>query len=345
MGDLDDDTRLSYRPPNMAPGWVSALLACAPNVLTRRSPVCMSPCCCVGDWMLHAIRDGADNPSPRDMVQRTLGVAATCTWAISDPPVVTQVDVRTDQDVFLDTMLARSHPGCPGFLRGVWWMRDNVANERFVTFEDAEWHSPLFGRKTLKTNWTRDATAHGAALLWFNSMSVTTPIPIEVSPDAKWIKITGNNAWIYVVQPGEEFRYPDDWWDTAQRGQVAAEHGDLVRVTFDKDISSPDSLRGSTGMPFATPMNYQYAIKRVAYHTPDGAITSTPAWAEYIRRCTLQPERSPGCGGCCLLNLLVCGGREALATMFFVENPSQLVVYATQHPDERPDSGQFQMAR
>jgi hypothetical protein len=31
--------------------------------------------------------------------------------------------------------------------------------------------------------------------------------------------------------------------------------------------------------------------------------------------------------------------------MFFAENPQQLVVYAAQHPDERPNAGQFQMAR
>ena len=55
------------------------------------------------------------------------------------------------QDVYLSNpdewflkMLEAPKDGdfCPDFLRGIWWMQDNIANETVVSLESAQWGRP-----------------------------------------------------------------------------------------------------------------------------------------------------------------------------------------------------------
>ena len=55
------------------------------------------------------------------------------------------------QDVYLSNpdewflkMLEAPKDGdfCPDFLRGIWWMQDNIANETVVSLESAHWGRP-----------------------------------------------------------------------------------------------------------------------------------------------------------------------------------------------------------
>jgi hypothetical protein len=135
-------------------------------------------------------------------------------------------NVLEDPDTFFKTMLEVENPLCPKKLKGVWWMRDNIANERFATFQvgtlpirlstyclltllhycasvvhywelffakDGNWVNPRLGFKTLNTNWSRNATYFGGGLAFAMGTTLADFMNIELSPTENWIRINGGN--------------------------------------------------------------------------------------------------------------------------------------------------------
>jgi hypothetical protein len=255
--------------------WTTLLQALAPSMdaelhlryTDMRSGVRCVPQSYARSVLLDAIRGDDANPTRSMMTWYTIRPTA-------HERVVTCVDLsnKTDAEECLRAMLGVKHPHCPGFLLGVWWWTGGSGSTRLVTFQDGVWTSPSMGYKTPKTNWARDATLCGAVQLWCQSTSRAHPMLLDVSPDARWIKLTGNNQWLYVVQPEETVR------TDGVENQTVATHGDLVHMQFDNDDDPPAPLRGVTGVPFQRRMLEQHVLHRVAYMDPHHGLSTTEHW-------------------------------------------------------------------
>jgi hypothetical protein len=239
--------------------------------------------------------------------------------------------VLEDPDTFFKTMLEVENPLCPKKLKGVWWMRDNIANERFATFQDGNWVNPRLGFKTMNTNWSRNATYFGAGLTFAFGTTLADFMNIELSPTENWIRINGGN-WMYYMNEGEEpMKYPEDWWEPELRGKAAVVPGDICRLSYDvpsdkRAFNVPvDKMKGDKA--------YQYVVKRVCY-MENGKLVYTPAFEEFKERASRPfnaTSPKPACCGSCMFNL----NKEQLARVYQYEGPEQVVVYASKHPDLR----------
>ena len=289
----------SYQPPQLSPGFLNNYLKLC-NISTHRTPLCK----CLVPCLISCI-----STKKRLSIPEML-----CHYG--DGQGVSQVNMLEDYDAFFREMLALENPLTPHHLKGVWWLKDNIAHERFVTFSDGNWLNPRLGFKTLKTNWSRNYSIQGAGLLWYNSSSKMYRQHIEISPNGKWILINGGN-WIRVLQEGETMRYPDDWWQVEKRGQIVGQAGDLCRINF-SEASNTQS-----------PITYQYIIKRLAYKEGN-TLTKTPAFQEYLQSCRNQPPIKPKCCGHTLLGL----EEKDIIQLYDYENPQQYIIYANQYPDQ-----------
>lgn len=288
-----------YQPPQLSPGFLKKYFKLC-NISTHRTPLCQ----CLEPCLISCI-SGTKRLDIQDML-------CHC----GNGQAVSRVNMLQEHDTFFQEMLAKEHPMTPNHLKGVWWLKDNIAHERFVTFSDGNWLNPRLGFKTLKTNWSRNQTIHGAGILWFNSSSQMYRLPIEISPNGKWILINSGN-WIRVLQEGETMRYPEDWWQPEKRGKIAGQAGDLCRINF-SEASNTQS-----------PMTYQYIIKRLAYKE-DNHIITTQAFQDYLQSCRNQPPIKPKCGGYTLLGL----NDTQIIQQYDYENPQQYIIYANQYPDQ-----------
>lgn len=183
----------------------------------------------------------------------------------------------TDPDDALIKMLtSRVSPHCPEFLKGVYWMRDNIAQEVLITLSDAEWTPEGdFGIKYARYNWTTNNTSFGgtwlAGKIHYHKLSV--------SPNKKWVQLGSMANWIYVVQPEDHFKLKDGTPVDFTAGD------ELMRIDWG------DGIADGTGE-----LQYQYRWQRIAYLDKDGKLVKTKFYDELKRRATM-PDSSVSC--CC----------------------------------------------
>lgn len=188
-------------------------------------------------------------------------------------------DLTRDGDIFLNKLLENESEKCPKYLRGVWWMQDNVVNERFLTFGDADWKTDKYAIKQMRYNWSHDNTCQGKTLsCLLNTLSLT--LKIEISDDNKWIAIQSISTKGWIGRIDEDIKYLNDWWEPDLRGTSGVKTDDLYRITYDEPLNRNSRLK------------YQYAMKLVAYKDTNGKLVKTENWNEYLRRCELKGDKN-----------------------------------------------------
>ncbi|CAE7360709.1 unnamed protein product [Symbiodinium natans] len=211
---------------------------------------------------------------------------------------------QISKDDWLPLMLERDNPHCPDFLRGIWWMKDNIANETLLTFQDAAWRPDgRFGTKDTGTNWSTGTNLLGSLLASIKKF----PAGFQVEPGAnpKWVGLTNGDDWIYVL--GEEDKGKLLYPDGTPVDFIVGE--DLLRVSV------------SGGDPY-TGVFYQYLVKRVAFKDCDGKVVKTQYFDELVERAT-----RPTVDGCCC-NLFLCTtSDEDYGVVYDSLDDTQLIVY------------------
>eukprot|EP00437_Effrenium_voratum_P043182 CAMPEP_0181466982 /NCGR_PEP_ID=MMETSP1110-20121109/36739_1 /TAXON_ID=174948 /ORGANISM="Symbiodinium sp., Strain CCMP421" /LENGTH=341 /DNA_ID=CAMNT_0023591785 /DNA_START=47 /DNA_END=1073 /DNA_ORIENTATION=+ len=210
----------------------------------------------------------------------------------------------SDADAWLGKMLQRDAPNCPDFLRGVWWMRDNVANETMLTFQDGEWRQDgRVGMKDAGTNWTTGTSMFGSLLAAIKRFPVT--FEIEPGENPKWMGLRNGDDWIYLL--GEE-----------DKGKLLYPDGSPVDF-----IPGLDLLRVSVpnGDPYGG-VFYQYLVRCIAFKDCDGNIVKTQYYDELKERSTRPTPQ-----GCCC-NLFLCNvSDEDYPNVYDALDDSQIVIY------------------
>lgn len=210
----------------------------------------------------------------------------------------------SDADAWLGKMLERDAYYCPDFLRGVWWMRDNVANETMLTFQDAAWRQDgRVGMKDAGTNWTTGTSMFGSLLAAVKRFPVT--FEIEPGENPKWMGLRNGDDWIYLL--GEE-----------DKGKLLYPDGSPVDF-----IPGLDLLRVSVpnGDPYGG-VFYQYLVRCIAFKDCDGNIVKTQYYDEIKERATRPTPQ-----GCCC-NLFLCNvSDEDYPNVYDALDDSQIVIY------------------
>ncbi|CAK8985385.1 unnamed protein product [Durusdinium trenchii] len=172
---------------------------------------------------------------------------------------------------------------CPEFLRGVWWMKDNIANETCVSLESGHWNEAgTEGWKLCSVNWTTGSNWFGSLLLSWNMWKARKGIhaDIQISVDQKWIALTKDD-YIYVLGP------EDKMVDAEGRTYPFVPGLDMLRITFPEG----DPKQG---------LFYQYMMRKVAQKGSDGEVVKTPAYQALLER-----VQRPTMEGCCC-NFFLC---------------------------------------
>ena len=152
--------------------------------------------------------------------------------------------ISDDSGALIDKML-RPHPesaNVPEALRNkLLWTENNVAPETLISFNRWAWRSQteegrVIGLGNLTYDWTAHPTCFGLGFTYFLKNRFAN---VQQSPDGKWlllttfsdpsVKGTVNHIFIYVVQPGDEFK------DTDGNVLEHVQPGDTVRLTWDGD--------------------------------------------------------------------------------------------------------------
>ena len=186
------------------------------------------------------------------------------------------IDVKCDADIFLNKLLENENKNCPDFLKGVWWMKDNIINERFITFSDANWNNN-YAIKYMKNNWTQDNTCQGSIL---SCLLGCIPLKMELEYLDNWISIkyASTTAWMYIID--EDIKYTNDWWEPELRNTIVGQKGDLMRITYENNLDINSKIK------------YQYILKKVAYKNNSGNLIKTKNWGEYLSRCDLKKHKN-----------------------------------------------------
>jgi len=182
----------------------------------------------------------------------------------------------SEPDAWFSRMLEEKNPNMPEFMKGLYWMEDNVAPEVIMTFQSMDWREGgMQGYILPKYNWTNDVSCWGTCCTFTNCTgSPGVAWPFTFSPDRKFLNI--NPQWIYVMQPGDQIHRPDGT-------PVEFEPGDMMRMAFN------DNTDPSSGL------TYQYLVRRVAYMDGSGNLIKTKAYEELKRRALMpEPERKRG---------------------------------------------------
>eukprot|EP00928_Gymnodinium_smaydae_P004412 TRINITY_DN11503_c1_g4_i1.p1 TRINITY_DN11503_c1_g4~~TRINITY_DN11503_c1_g4_i1.p1 ORF type:complete len:326 (-),score=45.68 TRINITY_DN11503_c1_g4_i1:121-1098(-) len=257
---LKGDYFREFFPFPCCPKWKAWYMNC--NWYLHRSPLCRQPALpCCGLQMC---------------------MASCCNPTYNVVPLA-------DADHMFRKMLSVCHPECPDFLRGVWWMKDNIAAEVLLTFQDAQWSSGTYAEKRNCYNWTRDPTLFGTVLQTFTSM--TNPfLSFEISPDGKWIAIQEQSSanlaamWMYVIQPGDKFVLSDG-------SNLEVEPGDMMRVNYENPLDPRSRIK------------YQYIVRRVAILDDSGKLVKTRGYDQLLQQASKQPAHRGVCCDYCLFNL------------------------------------------
>ena len=142
---LDKVNTPDYRPKQFTEGYLSTFSKLL-NIHTRRSPLGMTFPCCIAPCLISCISTSESLSIPKLL----------CNCGNGDKIDVVNLLDESQASSFFENMLANENPSTPEALKGVWWLKDNIAHERFVTLSDTDWVHPRLGFKSLKTNWTRD---------------------------------------------------------------------------------------------------------------------------------------------------------------------------------------------
>jgi len=168
---------------------------------------------------------------------------------------------------------------CPEFLRGVWWMKDNVANENLVSLESARWEfNGTVGWKYGFVNWTTGSSWGGSLLLYLKKYAAMV-LQIDTLKK-KWVSFS-HDDYIYILGPEDRLFDPEGKEVPFIPGE------DLLRITW----AEGDPKKG---------VFYQYIMRRVAYKDKDGKLVKTPRYDELLERV----KRPTVEGACC--NFFLC---------------------------------------
>jgi len=169
-------------------------------------------------------------------------------------------------------LVGQDHTHCPEFLKGVWWMRDNIANETIVTFQDIKWDTKLspsgniVGWKATRLNWSTGSN------LWGTIASELKPrwarFEIENTEHPKWIGLSGDD-FIYIL--GEE-----------DKGKLVHPDGSPVDFVVGEDMMRISCCRGSP----KEGIFYQYLVRRIATQDSAGNIVLGKNYEELLDRAT-----------------------------------------------------------
>lgn len=278
---------LVYDPPQKKrPFWALSNL----NLFTPRSPIGVGFPCCVAESVRARMRsEGHD-------VQHAY---------ISKP------------DEWFLKMLEPPAEGnhCPELLRGVWWMKDNVANETLLSFESAHWGSPGtkmegVGIKHVFKNWSKGSSMWGSMLARSHEEMFGV---FKISPNLQWINLDMDN-WIYILQAGDKLV------DPSGKPVPFTPGDDLLRVTW----NDQDPKKG---------IYYQYIVSRVAFKDESGKLQKVhPAYDELLDRAT-RPTLQ---GACC--NLFLCNISDAeYGSAYDCIDDHQIYIPGPEHPSWKPD--------
>lgn len=250
---------LTYDPPQKKPAYVKKLRNV--NLFTPRSPYFHGFPCCVSEAM-------------RCYVRHKYGYEMQDVY-LSNP------------DEWFLKMLEAPKDGdfCPDFLRGIWWVQDNIANETVVSLESAHWGrpdgpNPEVGMKHALKNWTTGNGLLGTVIM--NIKRDAWPC-LRISPDRKWIAFSAHD-YIYLLDETDKLKDP-------QGNPVPFRVGDdFLRISW----RDGDPLKG---------IDYQYLLRRVAYKDGDGKLQKTPTYEKLLERATRPTKPMGACFNYYLCNI------------------------------------------
>lgn len=196
---------------------------------------------------------------------------------------VEHVKISDPDKWFLQMMKppADSEGKCPEFLEGVFWMRENVANENLVCLECAHWNKE--GDMAIKhafKDWTTGDSWWGSMLF---KVKQKIWLKLKISPNKKWMTFSKDD-YIYVLGPEDKLKDPNGKEVPFTPGE------DLLRCTFNHG----DPKQG---------LYYQYIMRRVARKDSEGNLVKTAAYQDLLERAT-RPYTEGGQGVCC--NAFLC---------------------------------------
>lgn len=245
---------LVYDPPQLKKKWQPCCLGDI-NWMTRDSPVLHSFPCCLGQCIGACVLKPCCNKELKK---------------ISRP------------DEWFFKLMEAAKPGCPDFLKGIWWMKDNNVPEELMTFEDATFSpGPEIGETTINMimykNWSYGSSNAFGSILAL--MEAAQRLKATWIVHGQWIYL-GETSFIYRLEEGDDLRRPDGTIPVYTPGV------DMLRITYSgKTLQDMD-----TSKPF-----FQYLVRRVAYMDEAGRLQKTDAYDELLSR--TQKPNVPG--ACC----------------------------------------------
>lgn len=277
-----------FDPPQKKADWAAKMRNI--NMFTPRSPWWRGFPCCVAEGI------------------------QTYTWChLEKGHQLHHMKISEPDDWFLRMMEppeGREGQPCPEFMRGVFWMRDNVANENLLSFESGNWD--FDGKvcwKNALINWTTGSSWWGSALLYLKRF---VKIAIQVDTiNQKWMSFSPDD-WIYILDSEDTLMDPQGNPVTFIPGE------DLLRITWNQ---------GDPGQG----MYYQYLLRRVAKKDDDGKLVKTATYDELLERV----KRPTVQGACC--NLFLCNiPDETYGSVYDSLDDHQLIITGPEFPPRPP---------
>jgi len=246
----------------------------------------------------------------RSPLLRPCGITACLHRCFSPRTTASRI---SNDEIFYELLdPSRESPTAPDFLRGVWWLKENLAPETLITIHNWAWKSSAkslgpgkpapkkptgpVGLGAVLYNWTSDPTLSGCCFASF----VGGLVNIQIHPEGKWIALAFFRDpskdsrvfwdWIYVVQEGDEFYSPD-----GEKLDYLTP-GNLIRLTWSQqDVYECDNAN----------LNYMYTPLKVATLDKDGKtlVRHHPAYDDLQKRATQRAKKRPCCFGRLACNL------------------------------------------
>lgn len=156
-----------FDPPQKKAQWAAKMRNI--NIFTPRSPWCRGFPCCLAECV------------------------QSYTWCQGHN--IQHMKISEPDQWFMDMMEPPTGENqCPEFLRGVWWMKDNVANENLVSLESARWEfNGTVGWKNGFVNWTTGSSLAGSVLLYLKKYAA--PVLQIDTLKKKWISFSRDESW------------------------------------------------------------------------------------------------------------------------------------------------------
>jgi len=185
--------------------------------------------------------------------------------------VIDSTDASVWKEQLNKTSSSNNNNQCPESMKGVWWLKYNIAHETLVTFSDSEWVGTFnkegtdgYGTwsKELRYNWSRDQSAFGYGLQIFGGAKTRKSTGFVNMKDGLWL-IRGEDDQL-------AFRISDDeWWKVTY-------NDDTINSL---DLYADDEDNENTQTKEDENVKYMYAWVKVL----DKHGAPTKHWAEYER--------------------------------------------------------------